>query len=293
MNKIIGLDKVLLEQVSGSEKFMYRLTALSFLMVVLLSVVSNGYFGWMMTASWMGVFGMALLMGFIHFSILRIAVTTMISLPLVKSTTDIVAGNSWRNRLLTIKQWFSFAGIVRWVFVGCIAVSMAFPLVSLMNHSISEQLNDEKRIEVYQMALSQQGGERQMPVNLRVELLKANYPFHVFRYWMASGAYRTLIYLVIATVAIPFLMLMAIKRNKKFVYANKASELFIQSIQGDYAMTMEESQWWLSKHYPWYKKSLQSLNPYEDAPFNAVLKNRRTRDWGNEVSWEEWKKGLA
>lgn len=293
MNRIIGLDSVLLDQVSGSEKFMYRLTALSFLIVVVLSILSNGYFGWMMTASWWGVFGMALLMGFVHFSILRIAVITMISLPLVKRTTDVVAGYSWRNRLLSIKNWFSFAEFVRWVFVGCIAVSMAFPLVSFVHHTTSKQLNDEKRMEVYQMALSQQGSEHQMPVNLRLELLKANYPFHVFRFWMASGMHRTLIYLMMAIVAIPFLLLMAIKRNKKFVYAIKSSELFIQKIQGDYALTIEESQWWLNQHYPWFKKTLQSLSPYEDAPFNAVLKNSKPRDWGNEVSWSEWKKGLA
>lgn len=293
MIRVIGLDKVLLEQVSGSEKFMYHWTAMSFLLIVLLSVLSNGYLGWMMTASWPGAMGMALLMGFIHFSILRIAVITMISLPLVKKTTVDEGKKSWRNHLTSIKNWFSFAGLVRWVFIACIAVSVAFPLVSLLHHSASEQLNQEKRMVVYHWALTQQGGEHQMPVNLRKELLSANYPFYVFRYWVASGTHRSEIFIVMAVIAIPFLLMIGIKRNKNFTYANKTSEQFVQSIQGDYAMTIEESQWWLSKHYPWYKKSLQSLNPYEDAPFNAVLKNRKTRDWGNEVSWEEWKKGLA
>ncbi len=292
MKKIIGLDPDLFAQLSGNERFMYHCTIWSFVVVIVLSIVSNGYFGWMMTASWLGVVSMAFLMGFIHFSILRIAIITMISLPLVKKNDVSLEKASRWKKVLAFGSWFTFANGVRWIFVGCIAVSMAFPLVSAFHHASSQDMNRQKRMEVFQASAEKQGGQSNMSVALKRELLQANYPFYVFRQWWSNAGKRAEIGFWMIMVAFPFFFMVVIKHNKSFVYAQRASEKAIRDIQIDYAETLEESQLRLSQRFPFYTKRLQDLSPYEDAPFNSILKQTKQREWGTDVSWNQWVKAL-
>ena len=288
MIKLIGLDNALLEKVSSKERYFYRLVAFTFLLVIILSIVSNAYFGWMMSASWLGVVLFGLILGFIHFSILRIALITMITLPLVNASIH----NQNSKPLKSFKNQFTLTGFFRWLFILCIAVTMAFSLVSLMLHKTSARLNYEKRMEVYNGALQQYKNADCVPLNLKQNLLTANYPFYVFRFWLSKTWYCLLIALFIVIVAVPFFIILWIKRNKNFQYEQNVLDSFIVAIKSDYAMTLEESQWILEQRFPWFNKTLNQVNLYEDAPFNTKLKYAKNRQWGNEADWLKWKNSL-
>jgi hypothetical protein len=197
----------------------------------------------------------------------------------------------WK-KVLAFGSWFTFANGVRWIFVGCIAVSMAFPLVSAFHHTSSQDMNRQKRMEVFQASAEKQGGQGNMSLALKRELLQANYPFYVFRQWWSNSGKRAEIGFWMIMVAFPFFFMVVIKHNKSFVYAQRASEKAIRDIQIDYAETLEESQLRLSQRFPFYTKRLQDLSPYEDAPFNSILKQTKQREWGTDVSWNQWVKAL-
>jgi hypothetical protein len=287
MKRLLGLDEVLLDQVNATERFLFLQTSRAFLITILFSVIANGYFGWMMSKSISSILLMSLLVGFIHFSVLRIAILTMISLPLVKSNDHAVNPSKLSSAINRIKSTISFSSVVRFIFVCCIAVSVAFPLVSLINFRETDRLNNMKRNEVYQLTIENAGGVEFVPKDLRDELITTNYPFFVFRSWLESSFTILQLILVVLCFFVPFGLLFYIKSNPNFKYAENASNSAFMSIEADYLMTMEECQWIVEKDFPSHVISLKDLSPYLDAPFNSKLKNAKIRQIGTEAEFQQ------
>lgn len=290
MMRLIGIDKAIFSQIHGVEKSLYRLAAIAFIVVVALSFVTNGYMGWMLTQSWTGVVSMSLLMGFIHFSILRIALITMISLPVVPQSSDSTP-NSMLQRMKNIANWFSFAGSLRFLFIGLIAVSIAFPGTALLQHQNAENWNNQRRQEVIQESLKKVQGDGQLSPLLLMELRHANYPFYVFHQITQHNQNWTLLFFIVSMVFFPFLILAFLKRGSQFQYPVLASKLVIQEIQMDYSRTIEECQAWMDKQFSGFARSLSDLSPYADPPFNSQLKDRKVRVYGSHEEFQKWLKG--
>jgi hypothetical protein len=287
MKKLLGLDEVLLDQVNATERFLFLQTSRFFLITILFSVIANGYFGWMMSKSILSILMMSLLVGFIHFSVLRIAILTMISLPLVNSSSDSVSSTKLTLTINKIKSVISFASVVRFIFVCCIAVSVAFPMVSLINFRETERLNLLKRNEVFQLTIENAGGMEFVPNVLREELMTTNYPFFVFRSWLGSSFTILQLFLIVICFFVPFGLLFYIRSKPSFKYAENASKSAFMSIEADYLMTMEECQWIVEKDFPSHAISLKDLSPYLDPPFNSKLKNAKTRQMGTEAEFQQ------
>ena len=290
MMRLIGIDKAIFSQIHGVEKSLYRLAAIAFIVVVVLSFVTNGYMGWMLTQSWRGVVLMSLLMGFIHFSILRIALITMISLPVVSKSTE-SAANSMLQRIKNVASWFSFAGSLRFLFIGLIALAMAFPGAALLQSQNADNWNNQRRQEVIQESLQKVHGEGQLSPQLLMELRQANYPFYVFRQMLQQKGNWTLLLFIVVLIFFPFVILAYLKRGSQFQYPALASKLAIQEIQMDYSRTIEESQAWMDKHFSGFTRTLHELSPYSDPPFNSQLKESKVRVYGSHEEFQKWLKG--
>lgn len=287
MKKLLGLDERLLDQVNAKERFLFLQTSRFFLITILFSIIANGYFGWMMSKSVLSILTMSLFVGFIHFSVLRIAILTMVSLPLVKSTSDQVESNKLTLSINKIKSAISLASMVRFTFVFCIAVSVAFPMVSFINHTETDRLNTLKRLEVLQLTIENAGGVDFVAKELKEGLLTNNYPFFVFRSWLNNSFTILQLILVVICFFVPFGLLIYIKIKPDFIYAENASSSAFKSIEADYLMTMEECQWILDNHYPSHAISLKDLSPYLDPPFNSKLKNAKIRLTGTEAEFQQ------
>ncbi len=290
MMRLIGIDKAIFSQIHGVEKSLYRLAAIAFIVVVVLSFVTNGYMGWMLTQSWTGVVSMSLLMGFIHFSILRIALITMVSLPVVTKSTD-NATNSMLQRMKNVAQFFSFASILRFLFIGLIALTMAFPGAALLQRQNADNWNKQRRQEVIQESMLKVQGEGSLSPQLLMELRQANYPFYVFRQMLQQKGNWSLLLFIVALIFFPFVILAYLKRGGQFQYPVLASKLAIQEIQMDYSRTIEESQAWMDKHFSGFTKTLHELSPYSDPPFNSQLKESKVRVYGSHEEFQKWLKG--
>lgn len=291
MKQIIGIDPCVLSQVNGRERMLYGLTGVAFLVVSLLSFVTNGYFGWMMTHEWFGALLMSGLMGFIHFSILRIALITMISLPVVAKKEDVNQSKTWQQRAKGLYNMISFSGILRVVFIGLIALTMAFPGVALIHFDESSALNMERRQEVIQATIEKTDDPSTLPPALMMELRSANYPFFVFEKMVHQNSNGFLLFIWAWVVFLPFVILVYLKWGAQFQYASLASRLAIQSIEMDYSRTLEESQSCMDRHFPEFKRKLHELSPYRNPPFNSELKESKARVYGTSEEFNQWVRG--
>lgn len=288
MKGLIGIDSDIFSQISGGERALYQGATFSLAVVCLLSFLTNAYFGWMMTHDWVGVLAMSLLMGFIHFSILRIAVITMVSLPVISKPSSTETG--LKSKIKSLVGLISFAGIIRFVFVGCIAISMAFPGLAMLEFNKTEALNQQRRKEVLAESMAKMNGIDKASQQLMHELNQANYPFYVFQELSKQKSNGVIVFAIGGVVFLPFILLAYLKKGPSFQYARLASKMAIQSIEMDFSRTMEESQWWMDQRYPTFSKKLMDLQPYADAPFNTQLKTAKMRQYGTPTEFQNWLK---
>ena len=137
MLNVLGLDTRIFDQVSTLEKTAYRTASVTFLIVVGMSLLSNGFMGYMLFNSWSMAIGFALFFGFIQFSILRIALITLLSKPLaqeiLETPVEVLPTNKklWTGLKSNLEK-IRLSTLFRVVFVGLIALTISFPLSSLI-----------------------------------------------------------------------------------------------------------------------------------------------------------------
>ena len=88
MINVLGLDIRIFDQVPALERAAYKTASTAFLVVIGVALLADGFMGWMLYGSWYLAIGFALFFAFIQFSILRIALITLLSKPLIESKTE-------------------------------------------------------------------------------------------------------------------------------------------------------------------------------------------------------------
>ena len=285
MLNVLGLDTRIFDQVSVLEKTAYRTASVTFLIVVGMSLLSNGFMGYMLFNSWLATIGFALFFGFIQFSILRIALITLLTKPLAQevleapvevSPTNKKLFNSLKSNLGKIR----LSALFRVVFVGLIALTISFPLSSLINLPSTLEIEGQYRSE-----LLQANKENKKAVN---ELRQTHFPFHTFEEQLSRGGYKLMLCFAIGLVFAPLLLVSRLRYNVKFEYLDKSRQEMLKLVAIDYDETIEQSQHSLDQQFPKNKKELRDLTVFSDAPINSIYKNETKHTIGNKIAFNQF-----
>jgi len=285
MLNVLGLDTRIFDQVSVSEKTAYHAASVTFLIVVGMSILSNGFMGYMLFNSWLAAIGFALFFGFIQFSVLRIALITLLTKPLAQEIVEAPVEASPTNKKLFARlksnlRKIRLSTLFRVVFVGLIALTISFPLSSLINLPNTLEIEGQYRSE-----LIQTNKENKKAVN---ELRQTHFPFHTFEEQLSHGGYRLMLCIAIGLVFAPLIMVSRLRLNVKFEYLEKSRQEMLKLVAIDYDETMEQSQHSLDEQFPKNKKKLKDLSVYADAPINSIYKNETKHTIGNKVAFNQF-----
>lgn len=332
MNVLLGLNKDLLQQVSQVERSSYISASWLFLFVASLSFISNGYFGFLFLGTWWGAILLSLLVGFIHFSVLRISLITLMTKPLIdkeesaavetlplsvhegqeqaaldgkiveqKITAEPTSNRSTvRERVrkmvnntklqagLKRIRKSNFSSVMRFVFVGLIAMTICIPMSTLFFHNEAMQIEESYRsklIQSYELAAAKMQISSG-PVD--DELKNAHYPFVIFEALWHRTSYRLLVIIFLVIVYTPLFALGRLRHGKGNRYADLCRESMRKEILIDYQETMDQSQYHLEKTYPFFKDKLMDLVPFSDPPFKYKAKNLYKRKFGNSAEFRNF-----
>jgi hypothetical protein len=288
MLNVLGIDKVVFDSVSTLEKAAYRTATISFLIVVGLSILANGYFGLSLYGTWWAMLVFAVFMGFVQFSILRIALITLMTKSLAQESEAVLPADSSNSKLKRVFARFTnvkirMASVFRVLFVGMIAICIAFPLGSFVMHSRSSRIQQEYKQELkvqYKGLLSQS--------QLRHDVQEANFPFHVYNELLNESEFQVLLFVVVFIVFTPLILVARLRYNKNFEYLEKARQEMLKLVAIDYDETIEQAQYALNQEFPKNKKKLRDLSVYADAPINSIYKNETKHTIGNKIAFNQF-----
>lgn len=285
MLNVLGLDTRIFNQVSVLEKTAFQTASVTFLIVVGMSLLSNGFMGYMLFNSWLATIGFALFFGFIQFSILRIALITLLTKPLAQeileapvevSPTNKKLFNSLKSNLGKIR----LSALFRVVFVGLIALTISFPLSSLLMLPKAMEIEAEHRIE-----LNQSNQNNKAALN---EIQHTHFPFLIFQELLSEFSFKFLLILTVCLVYAPLILVARLRYNNNFEYLEKARQEMLKLVAIDYDETIEQCQYALNKDFPSNKKVLKDLSVYADAPINSIYKNETKHTIGNKIAFNQF-----
>jgi hypothetical protein len=267
MNSLLGLNDSIAGKISATELSAYRMVNRLFIGVIILSAFSCGYFGYLLTGQWKGVLLFAVLIGFIHFCILRISLITMMTKPLCY----IQEGELPQGTISGTRKRFNLnlADITRYIFVGLIGLTIAVPISAIFYHDRGEAIEERHRNEMFQTAST----NHHLSSTYQDEQIdKAHFPFIIFSELSHDFSYKILCLLFTLFVFSPIILLQRIRGNVDFKYMELCREEMKRVVQIDYDETLEQSQYYIREHFPTYQKKLTDLTVYADAPFNVHRK---------------------
>ena len=275
MNSLLGLNEDIASKISPEEISAYKRVTRLFLAVVILSLISCGYFGFLLTGKIFSGFIFAILMGFIHFCVIRISLITLMTTPLClfpDPSTEEVNGVKDRAR-------FNSADVTRLIFVGLISITIAVPLSAIFYHETGRSIEENHRREMSeQITFSGISGNSYQ----QTQLQKAHFPFIIFTELSHFPGYNILCIIFAVFVFSPLLLLRRLRKNVKFSYMELCRDDMRKIVVIDFEETLEQSQYYISKNYPSFKKRLSELSVYEDRPFNTIFKNGCRRDYSSK-----------
>jgi hypothetical protein len=287
MINVLGLDTRIFDQVSVLEKNAYRTATISFLVVVGVSLLANGYMGLMLYSSWISAVVFAFFFGFIQFSILRIALITLLSKPLAAEeiapvTAAIqpsVALARW-NALKGMTKRLRLSALFRVLFVGLIALTISFPFCSLLMLPKALAIEKSHRLE-----LIEANANNKFALN---EIKQTHFPFHVFKELLPEPAFEILLCFSVCLVFAPLVLVSRLRYHSKFEYLEKARQEMLKLVAIDYDETLEQCQYALNKNFPSNGKDLKELTVYSDAPINSVFKDEARHSIANKAAFNQF-----
>ena len=284
MNSLLGLNDSIAGRISAAESSAYQMVNRLFIGVIILSALSSGYFGYLLTGQWEGVLLFALLIGFIHFCILRISLITMMTKPLCnkqEGELSQVTKSGGRKRIN-----LNSADITRYIFVGLIGLTIAVPISAIFYHDRGRVIAEHHRSEMFQKASA---SNHISSAYQDEQIDKAHFPFIIFSELSHDFSYNILCLLITLFVFSPLLLLQRIRGNVNFMYMELCREEMRRVVQIDYDETLEQSQYYIRENFPAYQKKLADLTVYADAPFNLQRKTENNHQFSSR---EEFLKSL-
>jgi hypothetical protein len=286
MNLALGLNEEVLKQCSVAEQASYRMASRLFLFAMFISILGNASFGWLMLRHAAGTVLLALLMSFIHSSVLRISFITLLSRPLTEdeptASNPLSPGNGLRaffkNPLLRP------VSLLRIVFVGCIAVSVSLPLSTMFFYNDAIQAEQEYRdaFERSHSSLQDTGS------TLIQDFRDSHYPFVIMKKVFQKPSCKGLFLLFCLSFFAPLFILARLRHGEHFKYTRLLKASMLQVVMVDYDETMEQSQHFVDRKYPEYHLSLKGLNAFADGPLRHRLKRDAKISFGDKKAFDDF-----
>lgn len=311
MNLFLGLNPEILDQVEPKEKSSYRMVTWLFLIVVLVCFISNSYFGFLLLRTWWSALLIGLLMGFIHFSVLRISLITLLTKPLVEQTakaynaenpnpnpTELPAAKRFASNLKkNIVNCFSFitsflkpSNLLRFAIVGLVALTISVPISTLPFHGRAMEIETNYRNNlVKDVQATKPYQSKQLLSSISIDKIEeGHFPFVVIRTLIQSSFFRFLIVLFSFLIFSPVLILSFLRYDKDFRYPELMRLNSKEQIAFDYQKTVEVSQVFLEKNHPTFTSRLADLSIFNDGPFNTEPKGLANRKFGNSTEFKNY-----
>jgi len=286
MRALLGMNDTALAAAQGNERILYSVVSWWLLVNVVISLLGNSFFGYLASENWTFTIALGLLMGFIHFSVLRLAMVTLVTKPLAAEPEPAeLTAEELKKPLVKLKviltrlKFINGSLLLRFLFVGAIAITVALSFSGLLHRNEAFSINEEHRLHVLQEL-------KQKEFMSSHVLHEAHYPITVLeKLWETKITFRLQVFLVMISYFIPVLLLYWLREGKSFQYANRLREISKNEVLIDYNETVEQSQYLLDQSFPNNGYQLDLLSNYEDAPFNTQFKGVMKRRLGSKVEF--------
>lgn len=273
LESLLGIDSSLLQHCGAGEQRGYRLALIAFACVSVFMVLSDAYFGYLFSGSILGTLASALCLGFIHFSIYRLALITLTTRPLSEET--VLAQNATFKQKL--RRLVPDGGMVfRVLFVGLIALAVSFPAATALHHSRAEEIMDRHRSELKAL-------QKNEDLNTLLED-DARFPFLVFETLLREADFKFYVIVFTFGIFLPLFLLRRLRNNTKGQYTLKLKEIHRGLAERHFYATLLDSQDHIDRHFAG-QKNLRELILFEDPPFNTRRKSENTKQFGNRTAF--------
>jgi hypothetical protein len=261
---MLGIDKTILLKTSPREQHLYKVAELAFTIVQFLIVIADGYFGYFFDGSYVTATVAAICLGFIHYSVYRLALITLTTRPL---TEEII-----KNEALTgykkVLSYLDGTSLFRTVFVCLVSLNVALLLALFLN------CTDVENLQIQQRALLTQTSKETGIQNLVTE--HTRFPFLVIQILGKRPMFVLEMTLLFCLIGTPLVLFSYLRHSPSFQYTILLQQEQREEVLKDYHLNVYESQLLLDKRFPGLY-SLDSITAYSDAPFNKKLKKNQAR----------------
>lgn len=279
---VFGLNKDIWNQLGAAERAQYNWASRLYLLSCVLSAAAGVRFMHQLADSYaIGVLG-GLLVGYIVSVVTRIALITMVSLPLLPeqapAAASIVANSlatqpsmtTYASKLISFrKQLPDFSIVFRLLIIALMSIVVALPVASLIGYTEAENISAQRRSEVISEFKANHPDMSSEQNRILIANLQADYfPIHVYQRMAQLPLGIFSLWATGACFLIPFFMLWHLRRGSQFQYAKLNRDMLVHQIETDYSMTLEQSRRIQQNRFG-LNECILPHQTWLDAPFNS------------------------
>jgi hypothetical protein len=279
---VFGLNKDIWNQIGAVERAQYTWAARLYLLTCLLSAAAGVRFMHQLTDSYaIGVLG-GLLVGYIVSVVTRIALITMVSLPLLPEQAPAVPTNTasaalsqpsistYTSKLISFREQLpDFSILFRLLIIAMMSLVVALPVAALMGYAEAENISAQRRSQVIsEFKANHPDMSSEQNRILMASLQTDHFPIHVYLELVHRPVGLFSIWFTGACFLIPFFMLWHLRRGSQFQYAKLNRDMLVHQIETDYAMTLEQSRRMQQNRFG-LTECILPHQAWLDAPFNT------------------------
>jgi len=275
---VLGLNSDIWYRLASRERQLYRLASGFFLGSCVICLLAGMRFMTQLSDSYaIGIPG-GLLVGAILAMVIRVALITLVSKPLFPeapaapidpAAMPLVPVQTWRKRLQHLPD---FSIVFRFLILSLLALTVAFPLYSLIAYSESERISGERRAEVYaEFQANHPDMTAQQQRILRENMQREHFPIHVYRTLAGQGGGRLMAFWIWGCWLVPYFLLLYLRTGSEFQYATLNRDQLVRQIATDYAEMLEQSARMQRNKFGLHD-AIQPNGAWDDAPFNTRKK---------------------
>ena len=279
---VFGLNKDIWNQIGAAERAQYTWAARLYLLSCVLSAAAGVRFMHQLSDSYaIGVLG-GLLVGYIVSVVTRIALITMVSLPLLPEQAPAVPTNTatavltqpsistYTSKLISFREHLpDFSIVFRLLIIAMMSLVVALPVAALIGYAEAENISAQRREQVIAEFKANQPDMSSEQNRIQLANLQADhFPIHVYLELVHRPVGLFSIWITGACFLIPFFMLWHLRRGSQFHYAKLNRDMLVHQIETDYAMTLEQSRRIQQNRFG-LTECILPHQAWLDAPFNT------------------------
>lgn len=275
---VFGLNHEIWEKIGPVERKQFAFASWLFLAGALINFIAGVRFMIQLSDSYLiGIIG-GLLVGLIVSMVVRIALITMISRPLLpdeKSETTptpaaVNPASNMRDRMFAaLKLLPDFSLIFRFLIISLMAIVVAMPLASIIGWNATKRIQQERRTEVkIQFKENHPDMTNHQETLLNENLAQEHFPIHVYKHLAVQPSGIVAICICSGCFLIPFFLLWFLRSSAQFDYARLNKQLLVKHIEADYAMAISRMKQLQQSKFGLTEAILPN-QAWQDAPFNT------------------------